>query len=119
MPIAPRFGFALEYVKDVDAAKQFYEQVLGLKVERYHPTYVQFEHFAVASDESLTGTNEPELYWLVDDAEAAYQELSSRGEVSQPLQEKPFGKVFAMKDPNGQPRFVLELARNRPSQAVT
>ena len=46
-------------------------------------------------------------------------ELSSRGEVSQPLQEKPFGKVFAMKDPAGRPRFVLELARSRPSQAVT
>jgi predicted enzyme related to lactoylglutathione lyase len=119
MSIAPHFGFALEYVQDVEAAKQFYEQVLGLKVERYHPTYVQFEHFAVASDESLTGTNEPELYWLVDDAEAAFAELSSKGEVSQPLQEKPFGKVFAMKDPAGRPRFVLELARNRPSQAVS
>ena len=29
MAIAPRFGFALEYVQDVEAAKQFYEQVLG------------------------------------------------------------------------------------------
>ena len=97
---------------------RFYEDVLGLTVERYHPTYVQFEHFAIASDESLTGTNEPELYWLVDDAQQAFAEFSQKGEVSQPLQEKPFGKFFAVKDPAGRPRFVLELARNRPSQAV-
>jgi predicted enzyme related to lactoylglutathione lyase len=118
MATAPRFGFALEYVSDVEAARRFYEDVLGLKVERYHPTYVQFEHFAVASDESLSGTNEPELYWLVDDAEAAYADLSRMGEVSMPLVEKPFGKVFALKDPAGRPSFVLELARNRPSQEV-
>jgi len=118
MGSAPKFGFALEYVSDVDAAKRFYEEVLGLRVERYHPTYVQFEHFAIASDESLTGTNEPELYWLVDDAEAAFAELSQKGEVSLPLEQKPFGKVFAMKDPAGRPRFVLELARTRPSQEV-
>jgi len=119
MGTTPRFGFALEYVEDVDAAKRFYEDVLGLKVERYHPTYVQFEHFAIASDASLTGTNEPELYWLVDDAQQAFDELSAKGEVSQPLQDKPFGRVFALNDPSGRPRFVLELARNRPSQAVS
>jgi catechol 2,3-dioxygenase-like lactoylglutathione lyase family enzyme len=119
MGTTPRFGFALEYVSDVDAARRYYEDVLGLKVERYHPTYVQFEHFAVASDESLSGTNEPELYWLVDDAQQAFEELSKRGDVSIPLQDKPFGKVFAMKDPAGRPRFVLELARNRPSAAVS
>ncbi len=29
----PRFGFALEYVKDIAAAKRFYVDVVGLKVE--------------------------------------------------------------------------------------
>ena len=113
-----RFGFALEYVADVDAAMRFYRDVLGLKVERYHPTYVQFEHFALASDESLGGSREPELYWLVDDAEAAFRDLSQKAEVTLPLKQMPFGKVFAVKDPAGRPRYLLELAQNRPSQPV-
>jgi catechol 2,3-dioxygenase-like lactoylglutathione lyase family enzyme len=116
--ITPQFGFVLEYVTDVEAAKRFYVDVLGLEVERYHPTFVQFKNFAIASDESLGGRGEPELYWLVDDAEAAFRDLSSKAEVSLPLKQMPFGKVFAIKDPAGRPRYLLELARDRPSRPV-
>jgi catechol 2,3-dioxygenase-like lactoylglutathione lyase family enzyme len=120
MTNTPRFNFALEYVDDVPAVTRFYVDVLGLKVEREHPTFVQFQdHFAIASDESLGGTRETELYWLVDDAEAAYKELSQRAEVSVPLKQMPFGKVFGIKDPAGQPRYVLELATDRPSRPVS
>ena len=118
MPTNLKFGFALIYVADVDAARRFYEDVMGLRAERYFPTYCQFEHFAVARDESLSGSRGTELYWLVDDAEAAYAELSARAEISVPLRTLPFGKVFGVKDPKGEPRFVLELAANRPSTAV-
>ena len=72
MSIKPQFGFVLEYVTDVEAARRFYEDVVGLKVERYHPTYVQFSNFAIASDQSMTGARDPEIYFLVDDAEAAF-----------------------------------------------
>jgi predicted enzyme related to lactoylglutathione lyase len=54
MSVQPKFGFFLEYVVDVEAAKDFYINVIGLKMERYHPTYVQFEHFAIASDASMS-----------------------------------------------------------------
>lgn len=118
MSIKPRFGFALEYVNDIDAARRFYVDVLGLTVQREHPTFVQFEDFAIAGDESLTGTKEVELYWLVDNAEAAFKELSPKGEVTFPLKQLPFGTVFGLKGPTGQPRFVLELAQNRPSKAI-
>jgi catechol 2,3-dioxygenase-like lactoylglutathione lyase family enzyme len=118
MSNAPQFGFALEYVTDIEAAKRFYVEVLGLKVERYHPTFVQFASFAIASDESLGGKDEPELYWVVDDAEAAFSDLSQKAEVSLPLKELPFGKVFAIKDPAGRPRYLIELAKDRPSQPV-
>jgi predicted enzyme related to lactoylglutathione lyase len=114
----PRFAFALEYVSDVEAAKRFYEEVLGLEVERYHPTFVQFDRFAIASDEAMSGSAEPELYWAVDDAEAALAELSQRTEVSMPMKQMPFGKVFAVTDPAGRPRYLIEFARERPSQAV-
>jgi catechol 2,3-dioxygenase-like lactoylglutathione lyase family enzyme len=66
--VRPQFGFVLEYVKDIEAAKRFYAEVLGVQMERYHPTFIQFTHFAIANDESMTGNRDPELYWLVDDA---------------------------------------------------
>ncbi len=115
----PKFGFALEYVTDIEAAKRFYVEVLGLEVERYHPTFVQFSNFAIASDESLSGTRDPELYWLVDDAEAAFNALSQKVEISLPLKQMPFGKVFAIKDPTGRPCFLIELSPNRPSRPTT
>ena len=118
MTIKPEFGFLLEYVADIEAAKRFYEEVLGLKVERYHPTYVQFKHFAIASDESLSGDRRPEQYWLVDDAEQAFRELSEKVEIVFPLRQMPFGKVFGVKDPAGQTLFLLEFAQNRPSQTA-
>ena len=113
----PTFGFAVAYVNDIDASTRFYADVLGIRVERTSPTFVQFEHFAIASDEPLGGKRELELYWLVDDAEAAFKEMSRQGTVSLPLKQMPFGKVFGIQDPDGRSRFVLELAANRPSQA--
>lgn len=123
MTATPRFGFALEYVSDVEAVKRFYVDVLGLAVEREHPTFVQFKdragaNFAIASDESLGGRGELELYWLVDDAEVAFRELSGKAEVVVPLRQMPFGKVFGINDPAGQPRYLLEFARERPSRPV-
>lgn len=118
MKTSPRFGFALEYVKDLEAAQRFYTDVLGLQVQRTHPNYVEFENFALATDESMSGHDEPELYWLVDDAEAAHAEMSARARVSMPLRDLPFGRLFAVEDPAGRPRYVLELAKERPSQAL-
>ncbi len=113
-----KFGFVLEYVTDVEAATRFYVEVLGLEVRRRHPTFVQFDDFAIASDESLSGTRQPELYWVVEDAQAAFDELSRRAEVVMPLRDLPFGKVFAVRSPSGQPLFLLQWSQNRPSQAV-
>jgi predicted enzyme related to lactoylglutathione lyase len=111
-----KFGFILEYVTDIEAAKRFYVEVLGLEVERYAPTFIQFTNFAIASDESMSGTRDPEVYWLVDDIEAAYREISQKGDISLPLKQMPFGKVFGIKDPAGRPQYLLEFAKDRPSR---
>jgi catechol 2,3-dioxygenase-like lactoylglutathione lyase family enzyme len=120
---APRFGFALEYVKDIEATRKFYVNVLGMEVEREAPVFVQFRDrggasYAIASDAAMSNNATLELYWLVDDAEAAYQDVSSKAEVVMPLKQEAFGKVFGVKDPAGQPRYLIELAENRPSRAV-
>jgi catechol 2,3-dioxygenase-like lactoylglutathione lyase family enzyme len=106
------------YVKDIAASKRFHTDVLGLQVQREAPGFVQFDHFALATDERLTSGKEPELYWLVDDADAALRDVGDKAKVDPPLVTKPFGKVFGVRDPDGGTRLVLELARNRPSQAV-
>jgi predicted enzyme related to lactoylglutathione lyase len=123
MSTRPRFAFAVEYVSDIAAAKRFYVDVLGLQVERDSPTFVQFKeaggaNYAITSDEPIGGRRELELYWLVDDAEAAFDQLSRRAEVSLPLKQMPFGKVFGINDPAGQPQYLLELSQNRPSRPV-
>ena len=121
MAVKPRFAFALTYVSDIAAAKRFYVEALGLAIEREAPVFVQFTdpagvRFAIASDESMSGDRGVELYWLVDDAEAAFRELSQQAEVSVPLEQRPFGKVFGIKDPAGQPQYLLEWGQNRPSR---
>lgn len=114
----PRFGFIIEYVKDIKTARSFYVEVFGLEVEREHPTYIQFETFAIASDEPMAGEAQQEVYWLVDDAAKSFSSLSEAAEICLPLQDVPFGKVFGVRDPEGQPRYILELAKNRPSKKV-
>ena len=114
----PKFGFFLEYVVDIEAAKRFYVEVLHLEIERAAPVFVQFNNFAIASDESMSGSREPEVYWVVEDAETAFAEFTQKAEVIQPIQQKPFGKVFGIKDPAGQPIYLVEFAKQRPSQSV-
>jgi hypothetical protein len=33
-----------------------------------------------------------------------------------PLKPMPFGKVFGIQDPSGQPQYLIEFAKVRPSQ---
>jgi catechol 2,3-dioxygenase-like lactoylglutathione lyase family enzyme len=114
----PKFGFILEYVSDIEATTRFYVDVLGLEVQRAAPVFVQFDHFAIASDNSMSGTRDNEVYWLVDDAVAALSEFSQKAEVIMPLKDMPFGKVFGIKDSAGHPQYLIEFAQNRPSQSV-
>jgi catechol 2,3-dioxygenase-like lactoylglutathione lyase family enzyme len=119
-----RFGLLIEYVDDVQAAKPFYTDILGLKVEREAPDFIQFAdpagvNVGIASDGSLGNAREPEVFWLVDDAAEAFRTLPGAVEVSYPLTEKPFGTVFGITDPAGEVQYVLELAKERPSAAVS
>jgi catechol 2,3-dioxygenase-like lactoylglutathione lyase family enzyme len=119
-----RFAFALEYVKDVQATKHFFVDILGLHLDRDHPTFVQFKDgnggaYAIASDEPMDTGDAPELWWVVDNAEAALAEVTAKHvNVSMPLREMPFGKCFGVKDPAGQVHYLLEFAQQRPSQQV-
>ena len=66
----------------------------------------------------MDGRNALELYWVVDDVEAAYRELPKNADIVLRLTEKPFGKVFSVKGPSGEPRYMLQFSAKRPSMAV-
>jgi catechol 2,3-dioxygenase-like lactoylglutathione lyase family enzyme len=119
------FAFALEYVSDIETTKRFFTEVLGLEVDRGASTFVQFKagngaSYAIASDAAMDDNTDrlPELWWLVEDAEAAFREMSSKAEVSLPLKQMPFGTCFGIKDPTGQVHYLLEFAPQRPSQPL-
>ena len=118
MAIKATFAFALRYVADIDAARRFYTDVLGMTPERAAPTFVQFGAFALASDERVGGGEETELYWSIDDAAAAHAELSGAGRDVTPVREMPFGKVLAVRDPAGHACFLVEFVARRPSERV-
>ncbi len=101
--MSPQFGFAIEYVSDIEGATRFYTDVIGLEVERKHPTYVQFQNFAIASDEPLGGVKERELYWLVEDAEKAFAALPKSAEVTLPLRQMPLRQGVRRQGANGEP----------------
>lgn len=114
-----KFGFVVRYVKDMAAAKQFYAEVLGLAVEREHPDFIQFDRFALAADKPMDGQAGQEVFWLAEDADEALHLLSEKAELCFPLTQFPFGRVFGITDPDGLPRYILELSKNRPSRPVT
>ena len=108
-------------MRAAELAKRF--EVRIRTVERDSPTFVQFKdangaRFAIASDKPLGVGGERELYWVVDDAEAAFDELAGKAEINLPLKQMPFGKVFGAKGPAVQPRYLIEFAQNRPGQRV-
>jgi catechol 2,3-dioxygenase-like lactoylglutathione lyase family enzyme len=112
----PRFGFSLEYVEDINEARRFYENVMGLAVERASPQFVQFENFAIASDAPQGTNGEREVYWVLDDADAFHAELSQTARITLPLKRMPFGKVFAIEGAAGKPCYFVEFAADRPSR---
>ena len=116
MDLNPTFGFVVRYVTDMEAARRFYQEVMGLKVQREHPTFVQFDSFALASDAPRDPAIREEIYWLVDDIEAAAAKIGGRAEVVTPLETTAFGRIFAVRDPDGRPRYLLEFSKDRPSR---
>ena len=118
MAIKATFAFALRYVGDIDAARRFYTEVLGMTPERAAPTFVQFGAFALASDERVGERAGEELYWSIDDAAAAHAELAGAGREVTAVREMRFGKVFTVRDASGRECFLIEFVAQRPSERL-
>ena len=101
--------FVMLHVPNIEQARTFYTEKMGFAVEDQQPGFVQFKQhedmgaiFALQEDSSAAPYKGVELWWLVDNADATYATLVSKGVevVSQPTDE-PFGRAFSIKDPAG------------------
>jgi predicted enzyme related to lactoylglutathione lyase len=109
--------FVLAHVSDLTAARVFYTEKLGLSVAAEQPGFVQFAQpdgkgawFALSESADARPFSDPELWWYVDDADAACADLSARSvEIAEQPHDMPFGRVFTIHDPAGNTIYMLEL----------
>jgi len=114
--------FAIEgivwYSEDMDRARTFYRDVLGLSLLLDEGHVIHFDagtvRLAIHRCPPGAGREAPEgfLVFGVDDVTAAYEELSKRGAVflGAPAQ-RPYGRVAYLHDPEGHEIGLLEEPR--------
>ena len=108
--------FVVAHVADLATARAFYTEKLGLTVEAEQPGFVQFAQpgskgvsFALSEDAAARPYNDPELWWYVDDADAACADLAGRGvQIGEQPHDMPFGRVFTIHDPAGNTIYLLQ-----------
>ena len=111
-------NFVLLHVTDIEQATAFYTEKFGLAIEDQMPGFVQFKQpmgqgatLALSSEGDGSPVQNVELWWFVDDADAAYADLVAKDvTVAQPLKDEPFGRTFAIKDPAGNTMYIMKLA---------
>jgi catechol 2,3-dioxygenase-like lactoylglutathione lyase family enzyme len=110
--------FVVLNVPDLAAARAFYTGKLGLEVEAESPEFIQFRRasgavFALQPDTDATSYSGLELWWHVENADQAHDELAAKGiPIAEPLTDRPFGRVFAVSDPAGN---ILRFLQPRQS----
>jgi predicted enzyme related to lactoylglutathione lyase len=110
-------NFVMLYVTDVEKAIPFYTEKLGLSIEDRQEGFVQFKQpqgtgaiLALAQKGDGRPIQNAELWWIVDDADATFTELSTKDvKIVQQLQDEPFGRTFAIQDPFGNILYLMKL----------
>src|SRR5215218_3208451 len=104
--------FIVRHVRDLDKTRTFYTDVLGFQVENDQPGFLQFTNtggatFALGPEGA---GEETEVWWFVDDADAAHEHLRAHGaEIVSPPKDEPFGRTVVIKDPAGTSLYLLQL----------
>lgn len=111
-------NFILVHVNDISKVLPFYTEKLGFEIEDQQPGFVQFKQplgtgavLALSQEGENTPSQQVELWWLVDDADATHAELAAKDvSIVEPLQDQPFGRTFAIQDPLGNRLYMMKLA---------
>ena len=117
--MARLLNFVMLHVPDVEKARAFYHEKLGLSIEDEQPDFVQFKQpgghgatFALGKGEDASILQGAELWWFVDNADATCAAFSSQDvEIVTRPHDEPFGRAFAIKDPAGHTIHMLQLSQ--------
>lgn len=117
-----RFVNPIPFVRDIDAARAFWRDVVGLAVKEDHGAFVLFEggfaiHDGVALARTIhgpgTGVSPPFgsdtvlLYFEDPDLPAAFARIAPFVTVLHPVRREPWGQeVFRFRDPDG---YLVEI----------
>lgn len=112
-----RFINPIAFVRDVDVARAFYRDVLGLSVAEDHGTIVIFEgHFAIHDGADLAakvwgddgadmgpyGRRNVLFYFEDDDIDGCFARIGHRVDLIHPIVRQSWGqRVFRFHDPDG------------------
>lgn len=108
------------HVQDIEQAREFYAEFLGLSAEEFNLGWVARYTSPVTGvclqlvTHDAAAPADPVVSVKVDDVDAAYDEAHRRGyEIVYPLQDEPWGvRRFFVRAPDGN---VLNIVRHRPS----
>lgn len=117
-----RFVNPLPFVADIERAKGFYRDLLGLAVLADHGDFVRFEggfalhegaalHRTVFGEAPASGVpwgrDNLVLYFEVQDLDGTFDRLAGRVDLIHPIRREPWGqRVFRLRDPD---RHVVEI----------
>jgi catechol 2,3-dioxygenase-like lactoylglutathione lyase family enzyme len=97
------------HTNDLDAARVFYGETLGLNVEGEAPTFLgvngdegQGAQLGVSLSVSERAARGPEIWFRVDDTDALYERLKALGvPITDEPKDEPFGRSLGFLDPAG------------------
>lgn len=111
------------FVKNIKESKQFYESVIGLKVESEFESIVFYEnHFVIHDKEKIlhtifgsqpnncdvAGSNNILIYFETDNLGESFQKVKENGAtIIHPIQKQEWGqRVFRFYDPD---KYIIEI----------
>ena len=122
-----RFVNPIPFVRNIDVARRFYRDVVGLVIEQDHGNFVRFvSGFAIHEGATLEktiwgakgdhldkyGRRNLVLYFEDDDIDAAFARIAAKVELVHPIERQNWGqRVFRFYDPDG---HVIEVGEPQP-----
>lgn len=120
--MSAEFKHIMLMVKDVQGTAQFYSEGLGLPIRMSSPGWAELDANGTtialhAASEGVQGSNSPILSFHVEDIMSSLTKLESMGaKLEGRVREPSFGKVAAVRTPDGHLLSLLQPAQVAVSQ---
>ncbi len=117
---APALSFVLIYAEDVNATHRYFTEQLGLAyvADQSGPDFRQYGSgeggIGLGVIRPTAGDPQPgtvQLYFYTQDMERLRETLVARGVDAGPIQHPPFGDIFDVPSPHGEPPLTMMQPR--------